>query len=98
MTDITLTDARLATQTTAWPAETADLPTRVDQLLRDLVFGPGGFAVRPDDNPVFQANYATALLLDGNPEGSGASSAASATAATRRSPGRMRRSVGGRRG
>ena len=39
------------------------------EALRDLVFDPGGFAVRHDADPVFQANYATALLLDGNAEG-----------------------------
>jgi hypothetical protein len=39
------------------------------ETLRDLVFDPGGFAVRADAEPVFQANYATALLLDGNAEG-----------------------------
>jgi hypothetical protein len=37
--------------------------------LRDLVFNPSGFGVRPDAEPVFQANYATALLLDGNTDG-----------------------------
>ena len=57
-----------------------------------------GFAIRPDAAPVFQANYAIALLLDGNAEGFGASSAASATALTRRSPDWMTRSAGGRRG
>jgi hypothetical protein len=35
-------------------------------VLRDLVFDPGGFAVRADAHPVIQANYAVALLLDGN--------------------------------
>jgi predicted Zn-dependent protease len=110
MTDITLTNGRPTTQNTAWPADEADLLTRVDALLRenrprealaflpafgspwvrnargvcllrlgrpneaiealrDLVFGPGGLAVRPDADPVFQANYATALLLGGNAEG-----------------------------
>ena len=110
MTDITLTDARSETRKPHWPAETADLLTRVDRLLReghprqalallpatgapwvrnargvcllrlgrpgeaietlrDLVFVQGGFAVRPDSDPVFQANYATALLLDGNAQG-----------------------------
>lgn len=110
MTDITLTNGRPAARAAARPATTADLQTRVDDLLRegrprealallpaadapwvrnargvcllrlgrageaievlrDLVFGPGGFAVRPDADPVHQANYATALLLDGNPEG-----------------------------
>ena len=33
------------------------------------MFGLGGFAFRPDADPLFQANYATALLLDGNTEG-----------------------------
>ena len=66
--------------------------------LRDLVFNPSGFGFRPDADPVFQANYATALLLDGNAQGSGASSAASATVATRRSPGWTTRSAGGGRG
>jgi hypothetical protein len=37
--------------------------------LRDLVFDYTGFAIRPDAGPVFQANYATALLLDGNTDG-----------------------------
>ena len=37
--------------------------------LRDLVFDPTGFAFRADANPVCQANYATALLLDGNTDG-----------------------------
>jgi hypothetical protein len=105
-----LTDARSATRKPDWPADTADLLTRVDGLLRDghprealallpaagapwvrnargvcllrlgrpgeaietlrdLVFDPGGFTVRPDADPVFQANYATALLLDGNAQG-----------------------------
>jgi hypothetical protein len=39
------------------------------ETLRDLVFERAGFAVRADADPVFQANYATALLLDGNAEG-----------------------------
>ncbi len=39
------------------------------KTLRDLVYGPGGLVARPDVDPVFQANYATALLLDGNAEG-----------------------------
>jgi hypothetical protein len=39
------------------------------ETLRDLVLNPTGFGVRPDADPVFQANYATALLLDGNIEG-----------------------------
>jgi hypothetical protein len=99
-------DARSA----AWPADEADLLSRVDALLaedkprealallpradspwlrnargvcmlrlgrpqeaiealRDLVFDHTGFAIRRDADPVFQANYATALLLDGNAEG-----------------------------
>lgn len=110
MTHTTLTDTRSAGRNAAWPADEADLLTRVDALLaedrpgealallprtdspwlrnargvcllrlgragqsvetlRDLVFDPGGFAVRADADPVFQANYATALLLDGNAEG-----------------------------
>ena len=110
MTHTTLMDARPAARNAAWPADAADLLTRVDALLaegrpgealallprsdspwlrnargvclmrlgrpghavetlRDLVFDPGGFAVRADADPVFQANYATALLLDGNAEG-----------------------------
>ena len=36
---------------------------------RNLVFDPTGFAIRADAEPVFQANYATALLLDGNTDG-----------------------------
>lgn len=44
-------------------------PGEAIEILRDLVFGPGGFAVRSDADPVVQANYATALLLDGNTEG-----------------------------
>jgi hypothetical protein len=37
--------------------------------LRDLVFCPSGFAIRPDAETLFQANYATALLLDGHTDG-----------------------------
>lgn len=37
--------------------------------LRDLVLHPSGFGVRADADPAFQANYATALLLDGNSDG-----------------------------
>jgi hypothetical protein len=37
--------------------------------LRGLVQHPSGFGVRPDADPAFQANYATALLLDGNTDG-----------------------------
>ncbi|MBN9522701.1 hypothetical protein J0H58_29960 [bacterium] len=44
-------------------------PGEAIEVLRDLVFGPGGFAVRHDADPGFQANYATALLLDGNTQG-----------------------------
>lgn len=44
-------------------------PDEAIELLRDLVFDHTGFAIRPDAEPVFQANYATALLLDGNTEG-----------------------------
>lgn len=39
------------------------------EVLRNLVFDPAGFAVRSDAHPVHQANYATALLLDGNTDG-----------------------------
>jgi hypothetical protein len=39
------------------------------ETLRDLVFNPDGFGIRHDADPVFQANYATALLLDGNTDG-----------------------------
>jgi hypothetical protein len=39
------------------------------EALRDLVFAPAGFGVREDAHPVFQANYAAALLLDGNRDG-----------------------------
>lgn len=45
---------------------------RVNQAidtLRELVFDSTGLAVRPDAEPVFLANYATALLLDGNTDG-----------------------------
>ena len=107
MTVLMPVNARSAGGNSAWPAETADLLTRVDALLRegqarealdlsaggsspwarnargvcllrlgrigeaitvlrDLVFVPNGFAVRDDAHPVFQANYAVALLLDGN--------------------------------
>jgi predicted Zn-dependent protease len=45
------------------------LASQAVETLRDLVFNRGGFAVRADADPVFQANYATALLLDGNAEG-----------------------------
>ena len=44
-------------------------PREAVEVLRDLVFNPDGFGIRPDAEPVFQANYATALLLDGNPDG-----------------------------
>lgn len=44
-------------------------PREAIEALRDLVFGAGGFAVRPDAEPEYQANYATALLLDGNTQG-----------------------------
>jgi hypothetical protein len=44
-------------------------PREAIDTLRDLVFGPRGFAVRPDADLTFQANYATALLLDENAEG-----------------------------
>ncbi len=37
--------------------------------LRDLVLHPSGFGVRADADPTFQANYAVALLLDGNTDG-----------------------------
>lgn len=39
------------------------------EALRGLVFDPNGFAVRADAHPVHQANFATALLLDGNADG-----------------------------
>lgn len=39
------------------------------EALRDLVFDRSGFAVRADADPTFQANYAAALLLDGNADG-----------------------------
>lgn len=41
-------------------------PGEAIAALRDLVFAPDGFAVRADAHSVFQANYAVALLLDGN--------------------------------
>ena len=44
-------------------------PHEAIEALRDLVFDHTGFAIRSDADPVFQANYATALLLDGNAEG-----------------------------
>jgi hypothetical protein len=44
-------------------------PHEAVEVLRDLVFEPAGFAVRADAHPAFQANYATALLLDGNADG-----------------------------
>jgi hypothetical protein len=44
-------------------------PGEAIEVLRDLVFQPAGFAVRSDADPVFLANYATALLLDGNTDG-----------------------------
>jgi hypothetical protein len=44
-------------------------PREAIDTLRDLVFGSGGLAVRPNADAAFQANYATALLLDGNAEG-----------------------------
>jgi hypothetical protein len=39
------------------------------EALRNLVFNTSGFGIRADAHPAFQANYATALLLDGNAEG-----------------------------
>ncbi len=39
------------------------------ETLRELVFNANGFGVRRDADPGFQANYATALLLDGNTDG-----------------------------
>lgn len=44
-------------------------PGRAVEILRGLVFHPTGLSVRPDAHPVHQANYATALLLDGNADG-----------------------------
>lgn len=38
-------------------------------ILRGLVFDPSGFGIRHDVHPVHQANYATALLLNGNSDG-----------------------------
>lgn len=38
-------------------------------VLRPLAFEDGGHALRRDVDPTFLANYATALLLDGNDEG-----------------------------
>jgi hypothetical protein len=43
--------------------------TQAAELLRPLVFDRTGFGLRPDADPLFQANYATALLLDGNADG-----------------------------
>jgi hypothetical protein len=39
------------------------------ETLRNLVFDPGGYGIRPDAHPTYQANYATALLLDGYTDG-----------------------------
>jgi hypothetical protein len=44
-------------------------PGEASEALRDLVFDHTGFATRPDADPAFLANFATALLLDGNPDG-----------------------------
>src|SRR5437660_1356683 len=44
-------------------------PGEAIDALRDLVLDPTGFAIRADADPVFRANYATALLLDGNTDG-----------------------------
>jgi hypothetical protein len=44
-------------------------PAEAIEVLRDLVFDKTGFAVRRGAEPTFQANYATALLLDGNAQG-----------------------------
>ena len=44
-------------------------PAQAVEVLRDLVFNPRGLSVRPNVQPVFAANYATALLLDGNIDG-----------------------------
>jgi hypothetical protein len=44
-------------------------PSEAVETLRGLVFNTSGFGVHPDAHPAFQANYATALLLDGNAQG-----------------------------
>jgi hypothetical protein len=44
-------------------------PAAAVEVLRNLVFDRSGFAVRADAHPAHQANYATALLLDGNTDG-----------------------------
>ncbi|QJW94562.1 tetratricopeptide repeat protein [Frigoriglobus tundricola] len=44
-------------------------PAQAVEVLRGLVFARHGLSVRPNVHPVFAANYATALLLDGNPDG-----------------------------
>ena len=43
--------------------------SRAVEALRDLVLDPGGYGIRPDAHPTPQANYATALLLDGYTDG-----------------------------
>jgi hypothetical protein len=44
-------------------------PDRAAELLRRWVFDPSGLTVRADAHPLFEANYATALLMGGNPDG-----------------------------
>ncbi|HVL13192.1 MAG TPA: hypothetical protein VM529_11550 [Gemmata sp.] len=44
-------------------------PAAAVEALRRVVFDSTGFAVRSDAHPVHQANYAAALLLDGNTDG-----------------------------
>lgn len=44
-------------------------PDRAADLLRGWVLDPPGLTVRADAHPLFEANYATALLLSGNPDG-----------------------------
>jgi len=44
-------------------------PAQAVEVLRSLVFSRSGLSVRPNAHPVFLANYATALLQDGNSDG-----------------------------
>ncbi|QEL19585.1 tetratricopeptide repeat protein [Limnoglobus roseus] len=44
-------------------------PAEAAGILRRLVFEPSGLAMKQEVPAVFQANYATALLLEGNTDG-----------------------------
>jgi hypothetical protein len=44
-------------------------PGQAVEVLRGLVYDPTGLTIRADAEPLFLANYATALLLSGNDDG-----------------------------